>query len=49
MQNRVLIIDDDDNIMGYISKLRKQIEPDPNNPTYIQTVKVRKAYDPILE
>ncbi len=30
---------DDSNIMGYISKLRKQIEPDPNNPTYIQTVK----------
>lgn len=30
---------DDNNIMGYISKLRKQIEPDPNAPTYIQTVK----------
>lgn len=30
---------DDNNIMGYISKLRKQIEPEPNNPTYIQTVK----------
>lgn len=30
---------DDNNIMGYISKLRKQIEADPNNPTYIQTVK----------
>jgi len=30
---------DDNNIMGYISKLRKQIEPDPNNPIYIQTVK----------
>ncbi|WP_124067771.1 response regulator transcription factor [Clostridium sp. E02] len=30
---------DDNNIMGYISKLRKQIEPDQNNPTYIQTVK----------
>ena len=30
---------DDNNIMGYISKLRKQIEPDANNPTYIQTVK----------
>ena len=30
---------DDNNIMGYISKLRKQIEHDPNNPTYIQTVK----------
>lgn len=26
---------DDNNIMGYISKLRKSIEPDPNNPTYI--------------
>lgn len=30
---------DDNNIMGYISKVRKSIEPDPNNPTYIQTVK----------
>jgi DNA-binding response OmpR family regulator len=30
---------DDNNIMGYISKLRKQIEPDPNNPIDIQTVK----------
>lgn len=30
---------DDNNIMGYISKLRNQIEPHPNNPTYIQTVK----------
>ncbi len=30
---------DDNNIMGYISKLRKSIEPDPNDPTYIQTVK----------
>lgn len=30
---------DDSNIMGYISKIRKQIEPDTNNPTYIQTVK----------
>lgn len=30
---------DDNNIMGYISKLRKQVEPDPNNPIYIQTVK----------
>lgn len=30
---------DDNNIMGYISKLRKSIEPDPNSPSYIQTVK----------
>ncbi|MEK3914241.1 response regulator transcription factor [Paenibacillus sp. FSL H7-0331] len=30
---------DDANIMGYISRLRKKIEPDANNPTYIQTVK----------
>ncbi|MBU3157722.1 response regulator transcription factor (plasmid) [Clostridium estertheticum] len=30
---------DDNNIMGYISKLRKQIEPDTNKPVYIQTVK----------
>ena len=30
---------DDNNIMGYISKLRKVIEPDPISPTYIQTVK----------
>lgn len=30
---------DANNIMGYISKLRKSIEPDPNCPTYIQTVK----------
>ncbi|WHH59717.1 response regulator transcription factor [Petroclostridium sp. X23] len=30
---------DDNNIMGYISKLRKSIEPDPNSQTYIQTVK----------
>lgn len=30
---------DDNNIMGYIGKLRKSIEPDPNDPTYIQTVK----------
>lgn len=30
---------DDNNIMGYISKLRKYIEADPNQPMYIQTVK----------
>jgi len=30
---------DDNNIMSYISKLRKKIEPNPNKPTYIQTVK----------
>lgn len=30
---------DDSNIMGYISKIRKVIEPDINHPTYIQTVK----------
>lgn len=30
---------DDSNIMGYISKLRKKIEVDPNKPIYIQTVK----------
>lgn len=30
---------DDSNIMALISRLRKKIEPDPKNPTYIQTVK----------
>lgn len=30
---------DDGNIMAIISKLRKKIEPDPGNPTFIQTVK----------
>ncbi len=30
---------DDSNIMAHISRLRKKIEPDPNHPTFIQTVK----------
>ncbi len=30
---------DDSNIMAHISRLRKKIEPDPNHPTLIQTVK----------
>jgi DNA-binding response OmpR family regulator len=30
---------DDSNIMSFISKLRKKIEPDANNPFYIQTVR----------
>lgn len=30
---------DDSNIMAHISKIRKQIEPDPKKPTYIQTIK----------
>lgn len=30
---------DDSNIMSFISKLRKKIEPDVNNPFYIQTVR----------
>ncbi len=30
---------DDSNIMSFISKLRKKIEPDANNPYYIQTVR----------
>ncbi|WP_425313751.1 response regulator transcription factor [Paenibacillus polymyxa] len=30
---------DDANIMGYISRLRKKIELDTNNPAYIQTIK----------
>ncbi|MCM1992423.1 response regulator transcription factor [Oceanirhabdus seepicola] len=30
---------DDNNIMSFISKLRKKIESDPNNPFYIQTVR----------
>ena len=30
---------DDGNIMAFISKLRKKIEPDPEHPFYIQTVR----------
>ena len=30
---------DDSNIMSFISKLRKKIEPDPNHPFYILTVR----------
>ncbi len=30
---------DDSNIMSFISKLRKKIEPDPDHPFYIQTVR----------
>lgn len=30
---------DDNNIMPFISKLRKKIEPDPEHPFYIQTVR----------
>lgn len=30
---------DDNNIMSFISKLRKKIEPDPDHPFYIQTVR----------
>ncbi|HBF7900695.1 response regulator transcription factor [Clostridioides difficile] len=30
---------DDSNIMSFISKLRKKIEPDPNRPFYILTVR----------
>lgn len=30
---------DDSNIMSFISKLRKKIEPDPEHPHYIQTVR----------
>ena len=30
---------DDNNIMSFISKLRKKIEPDPEHPVYIQTVR----------
>lgn len=30
---------DDSNIMSFVSKLRKKIEPDPENPFYIQTVR----------
>ncbi len=30
---------DDSNIMSFISKLRKKLEPDPEHPVYIQTVR----------
>ena len=30
---------DDSNIMSFISKLRKKIEPNPEQPFYIQTVR----------
>ena len=30
---------DDSNIMSFISKLRKKIEPDPDSPIYILTVR----------
>jgi alkaline phosphatase synthesis transcriptional regulatory protein phoP len=30
---------DDSNIMSFISKLRKKIEPDPDHPFYILTVR----------
>lgn len=30
---------DDNNIMAFISKLRKKIEPNPEQPFYIQTVR----------
>ena len=30
---------DDNNIMSFISKLRKKIEPDTEHPFYIQTVR----------
>lgn len=30
---------DDSNIMSFISKLRKKIEPNPDNAFYIQTVR----------
>ena len=30
---------DDNNIMSFISKLRKKIEPDPEHPFYTQTVR----------
>ena len=30
---------DDSNLMSFISKLRKKIEPDPEHPSYILTVR----------
>ena len=30
---------DDNNLMAFISKLRKKIEPNPEQPFYIQTVR----------
>lgn len=30
---------DDNNIMSFISKLRKKVEPDPDHPLYILTVR----------
>ena len=30
---------DDSNIMSFISKLRKKIEPNPEQPFYIQTIR----------
>ena len=43
---------DDNNIMAFISKLRKKIEPNPEQPFYIQTVRgvgyrFNKEMDPV--